>query len=293
MSESAPLPAYSLPPSCQPGTDESKATMRITQLHNAASGEGPYHCADGHTLFMSLAPRPVHYLQKQDGKTYTGLYQKGELLITPANTPLFVRWEGIENCLQIQLTDAFLKRIAGETFGGNGERLQLVPSFQQRDGQVEAIANLILTEYQQNPTGNQLYTDSLANILAVNLLRQFATTQRQLPTYAGGLPQRQLIIILDYIDAHLDQEIKLASLAALVDMSQFHLSHLFKQSMGLSPYQYLLQQRIERAKQLLQTTDGLIADIALECGFNSHSHLTKQFRKATGITPKIFRTNKG
>ncbi|NJN20644.1 MAG: helix-turn-helix transcriptional regulator [Leptolyngbya sp. RL_3_1] len=237
---------------------------------------------------MTLAPRPIHYVQVQDGKTHTGLYQKGDLLITPANTPLFVRWEGEENCLQIQLTDAFLKRIAAETFKGS-DRLQLIPAFQQRDGPVEAIAQLILTELQQNPGGNQLYVDSLANVLAVNVLRQFATTQRQLPLYEGGLPQRQLMQVLDYIDAHLDQEIKLANLAELLGMSQFHFSHLFKQSIGISPYQYLLQQRVERAKQLLKQTNQPIVEIALDCGFNSHSHLSKQFRQLTGMTPKAFR----
>jgi hypothetical protein len=59
-------------------------------------------------------------------------------------------------------------------------------------------------------------------------------------------------------------------------MSQFHFSPLFKQSIGTSPYQYLLQQRIERAKQLLKQTDRSIVDIAFGCGFNSHSHLSKQ-----------------
>lgn len=289
MSESAPRLTQSHTPVMQPSGGEGEETMRVTLFQNP-SGEGPYHCKDGHTLFMSLAARPVHYVQTQDGKTHTGLYQKEDLLITPANTPLFVKWQGEEHCLQIQLTDLFLKRIARETFNGNGERLQLMPVFHQQDKQVIAIANLILTEFQQNPTGNQLCVDSLANLLAVNLLRQFATTQPQLPIYGGGLPQRQLLKILNYIDAHLNQEIKLASLAALLDMSQFHFSHLFKQSMGLTPYQYLLQQRVERAKQLLKQTDRLIADIALDCGFNSHSHLSKQFRQLTGITPKAFRS---
>jgi AraC family transcriptional regulator len=74
-------------------------------------------------------------------------------------------------------------------------------------------------------------------------------------------------------------------------MSQFHFSHLFKQSIGTSPHQYLIQQRIERAKQLLKQTDRSIIDIALECGFNSHSHLSKQFRQLAGMTPRAYRSN--
>jgi AraC family transcriptional regulator len=96
---------------------------------------------------------------------------------------------------------------------------------------------------------------------------------------------------LDYINDHLDRDIKLADLATLLDMSQFHFSHLFKQSLDTSPYQYLLQQRVERAKQLLKQTERSIMDIALDCGFSSHSHLSKQFRQLTGITPKAYRMN--
>ncbi|AFY56850.1 transcriptional regulator containing an amidase domain and an AraC-type DNA-binding HTH domain [Rivularia sp. PCC 7116] len=105
------------------------------------------------------------------------------------------------------------------------------------------------------------------------------------PTYK----LHQLQQILDYIDAHLDKDIKLADLARLLDISQFHFSHLFKQSIGMSPYQYLLQQRVERAKLLLKQKDRLIVDIALECGFSSHSHLSRKFRQLTGITPKQYR----
>ncbi|NJM96148.1 MAG: helix-turn-helix transcriptional regulator [Phormidesmis sp. RL_2_1] len=244
-----------------------------------------------HTLFMSLATRPVHYLQAQDGKTHTGLYQRGEILITPANTPLFVRWEGEEHCLRIRLADEFMRNVARETVVGECDRITLKPEFQTRNPQLESISTMLLNELQQGSLSNRLYIDSLSNILAVNLLRQHATTRPHLPIYEGGLPSRQLRQILDYIDVHLDQEIKLADLAQLLDISQFHFSRLFKQSLGISPYQYLLQQRVECAKQLLKNTDRLITDIALACGFNSHSHLSKQFKQLTGMTPKAYRSS--
>jgi len=247
-------------------------------------------CFEGeHTLFMSLATRPVHYLHSQDGKTHMGLYRRGEMLITPANTPLFSRWEGDENCLQIRLPAEFMRNVARETVVGDCDRITLKPEFKAHNPQLESISTMLLNEVQQGSLSNRLYVDSLSNILAVHLLKQHATTRPHLPVYEGGLPSRQLRQILDYVDVHLEQEIKLADLAQLLDMSQFHFSRLFKQSLGMSPYQYLLQQRVERAKQLLKNTDRLITDIALSCGFNSHSHLSKQFKQLTGITPKAYR----
>jgi AraC family transcriptional regulator len=211
------------------------------------------------------------------------------MLITPANTPLFVRWEGNENCLKIQLPDAFLKQVAEETLGKDGDRLTLVPTFQSRNQQLEAIANLVLVEAQHRQPGGALYLDSLANALAVQLLRHHGTTAVQLQRYQGGLPTYQLNQVLDYVDATLAEDIKLADLAKLLGMSPFHFGRMFKQSIGISPHQYVIQQRVERAKRLLKQTDQAIIDIALECGFNSHSHLSKQFRQVTGVTPKEFR----
>ncbi|MGD1862568.1 MAG: hypothetical protein ACFB0E_21680 [Leptolyngbyaceae cyanobacterium] len=98
---------------------------------------------------MSLKSRPLHYLHTQDGKTHTGLYRYGDMLLTPANTPLFTRWQGDENCLRIQLSESFLKQVAEETLGENGDRFTLVPTFQSRQQQLEAIATLLLAEVQQ------------------------------------------------------------------------------------------------------------------------------------------------
>ena len=269
-------------------TTPRQKNIILQHLQNPA-GEGSCCFESEHTLFISLAPRPIEYLQVQDGKTHTGLYQRGEILITPAHTPLFVRWSGNENCLQIQLTTEFLQCIAGETLNHNSDRLELLPGFQIRDAQIEACAMMLFAEWQQDHFDNGLYLDSLTNVLAVNLLRHHTACKPQLPIYSGGLPPRQLGQVLDYIDAYLDKNIKLVDLAQLLDMSPFHFSRLFKQSIGMTPHQYLSQQRVERAKQLLKKTDRLIIDIALECGFSSHSHLSKQFRQITGITPKAYR----
>ncbi|MBD2459456.1 helix-turn-helix transcriptional regulator [Oscillatoria sp. FACHB-1407] len=252
-------------------------------------GEGNCHYNE-HAICLSLASRPVRLLQIKGGKTYSGLYGKGDMSIMPAAMPVFARWEGDDHYLQIRIRSQFLQTVAQETIASH-HSVELIPEFRIRDRQVEAIGMMLLSEVQQNNPGSKLYIESLTNVLAVHLLRQYAATQPRLPVYEGGIPARQLEQVLDFINEHLDQKIKLADLAALLDMSQFHFSHLFKQSTGIAPYQYLLQQRVERAKQLLKQTDQPIIEIAFQCGFNSHSHLSKQFRQLTGMTPTDYRAH--
>lgn len=225
-------------------------------------GEASCHFSDEHALCMSLAPRPVRFLQIKGGKTHTSLYGKGDISITPAKMPFFARWDSDDCYLQIRIASRFIQRVATETLNLNSDRLELFSEFRIRDRHIESIGLMLLSELKQENWGGKLYIESLANVLAVHLLRQYADTKPRLSRYEGGLPQRQLIQVLDYINQHLERDIKLADLAALLDMSQFHFSHLFKQAMGVPPYQYLLQQRVERAKQLLKQTGLSIVDIA-------------------------------
>jgi AraC family transcriptional regulator len=254
-----------------------------------SSGEAHCHYGKEHTLCLSLAPRPVRLRQVREGKTYTGLYGKGDLSIIPAEVPFFARWDEDDNYLQIRLTARWIQQVASEALEINGDCLEILPEFRTRDPQIEAIGMMLLAELHQESTGNRLYIESLANILAVHLIRHYTIAKPAFPVYEGGLTQHQLLQVLDYIHEHLHEDINLATLAALLNISQFHFSHQFKQSIGITPYQYLLQQRIERAKQLLKGSDRPITDIAFSCGFSSHSHLSRQFRQLTGMTPKAYR----
>lgn len=263
----------------------------IVEQFQHPPGEGECCYRDEHTIYLSLTPCPVRVLQIQGGKSYTALYGKGDISLMPANTRVFARWDGDDNYLRIRIPSRLIQSIAKETIDTNPEELELLTKFRTRDPQIKTIAMMLFSELKQENLGGKLYIESLTNLLAVHLLRKYSASKPGIASEEGGLSEHQRLEVLDYINEHLNQDIRLADLAKLLGISQFHFSRLFKQSVGTAPYQYLLQQRIERAKQLLKKTDRSIVEIAFLCGFNSHSHLSQQFRQFTGVTPKAYRAN--
>jgi AraC family transcriptional regulator len=103
------------------------------------------------------------------------------------------------------------------------------------------------------------------------------------------LSQRSLQQAIAYINEHLAGELSIAEIADEIDMSQYYFSRLFKESTGLSPYQYVISQRIKKAQTLLKTTSLSILEIATQVGFSNQNQLTIQFRKSIGTTPSNYR----
>ena len=104
-----------------------------------------------------------------------------------------------------------------------------------------------------------------------------------------GLSRAQRQKILNYIDQNLDQDLSLKKLAGCLQLSSHYFAHLFKQSMRISPHQYVITQRVEWAKRLLVQADISIAEIAYQVGFSNQAHLNRHFKRCVGITPGQFR----
>lgn len=173
----------------------------------------------------------------------------------------------------------YLRQTAAETGCLNPDKVELRSILKTRDPQLESLAQSFKNEMQSGGMGGRLYSESLGNILAVHLLRHYCDFPPNLQEYKGGLSRYNSL---------LDREIMLTDLAAVAGMSEYHFSRLFKQSMGMAPYQYVIQQQVEQAKRLLKQRDGAVASVAHECGFKSQSHLSRHFRQLTGVTPQKY-----
>lgn len=199
---------------------------------------------------------------------------------------------GVNNIetIMIIVQPDFLDRISIESECVASDQIELHPIINARDRLMESIAYSFLYEMQNEALGGRLYSEALATQFAIHLLRNYCTFPARLKKYSGGLSRHQLKTVIDYIKAHLEENMSLNDLARITQInSSNYFCSLFKQSMGIPPYQYVIQQRVARAKQLLKQDNLPLVEIALRCGFSSQSALSRTFHKLVGITPQKYR----
>jgi AraC family transcriptional regulator len=140
---------------------------------------------------------------------------------------------------------------------------------------------------------DRAYAETLGLLLLWELRHAADPKYSQLNPFRGGLTVSQLRRIKESVDAHISRGIGISELASLVGLSQFHFIRAFKRSVGRSPYQYVLSERISVAKEMLSKSDISIADVARAVGFSDASQLNRVFRKLIGVTPTAFRRENG
>jgi AraC family transcriptional regulator len=243
-----------------------------------------------HWLILPMG-HPACVSQKSDDRWHESTFQQGDSLLIPAEQPSYWRCPGIKAVqteLNIYLQPKLVEQVA-KASGMGAAQVTFINRFGQQDLNLQHIAMLLLAEVRSGGMMGQLYVESLTQVLVVHLLRHYAKSIQIVNSENRNLTRNQLQQAIDYIYANLNRDLSLAELAGVINISPTYFASLFKQAMGVSPHQYVIQQRVEQAKTMLKRTDLAIADIALQVGFSSQSHLTQQFKRLTGMTPKQIR----
>jgi AraC family transcriptional regulator len=135
------------------------------------------------------------------------------------------------------------------------------------------------------------YAQALSLVLMHELFRLERTAPAARPV-RGGLPAWQQKRVAEFIEEHLAEEISLAALAELVDLSLYHFARTFAQSFGAPPHRYHMARRMDRAQSLLQGPALSVTEIGARIGFRETSSFTRAFRKFTGLTPTEYRRHR-
>jgi AraC family transcriptional regulator len=170
--------------------------------------------------------------------------------------------------------------------GHDPGEIEIRNRFQVRDTQLENIGWALREEMECGFPCGQIYFDSLAVAVASRLIRYHGAKSVDMKRPNKRLSDRRLRQVFVYIENNLAENIALADLAAVVDLSVSHFNVLFREAAGLSPHQYLIRRRVERAKDLLSEGKLSISQIATESGFAHQSHLARHMRRMLGVTPK-------
>jgi AraC family transcriptional regulator len=243
-----------------------------------------------HSLLLLLHP-PKEFEARSEGIARKVPPHPGSILVVPAGNPTWWRWSSHSDSLHVFLEPELVARVAAEAFDLDPARA-LVPPLDGLDLlQLRAAMLAVNEELMADAAGGHLAAESLANVLAIHLLRHLSAPRRLGRGRDGVLPRGRLRAVVEYIEEHLDGCPTLAQIAAAAHLSAYHFARQFKAATGLPPHQYVILRRVERAKHLLQTgTDLSLAEVALHAGFSDQSQFTQHFKRLIGVTPGQFRT---
>jgi len=215
----------------------------------------------------------------------------GSIVLVPAGSPTHWRWSGRKDSLHVHLQPSLVERVAAEAFDMDPARLSIPPLDGVQLPQLRAAMLAVNDELTAEGAGGSLAAESLANVLAVQLIRHVRSPRRPDRARDGALPRGRLRAVVEYVEAHLDAGPTLEQMAAIAQVSPYHFARQFKAATGLPPHQYVIARRVERAQRIL-TQDGnaSLAEVAARAGFSDQSQFSRHFKRLLGVTPGQFRT---
>ncbi len=259
----------------------------------------PFHelnldAAHTHRLTLHLAG-PILIERTRDGRRDRKWSDAGCSNLIPAGVPATRSFRGQADFLVFHLPRDLIDEVAAESFDIDARRVDLVESMANQDPTIDHFGRLLLAESEAGAgsAGTSLYTDALACGLATHLIRDYSHGSPHTvasPECMVGWRLRQAI---DYMHAHIDEELTLVRLSAESGLGPGHFARAFRQATGEPPYKYLIRLRIDLARRLLEHTRTPIIEVALGCGFEQPNHFATMFRKVTGVSPRDYRKRIG
>jgi AraC family transcriptional regulator len=196
-------------------------------------------------------------------------------------------WVGLMNVphLQVGISDAALMASSDGAYG----EVELRASRKFANPRLRALVAAAQAEMVAGFPGGRLFLDSIEQAMAIALVKDYAVRHRPVQIYQGGLGSARLRRIKELVDVKMEDDLSLDEMAQSVGLSTAHFARMFRKSTGETPHQFVLRQRVERAKAMLRAPDGRVLDVAVACGFKTQQHFAQVFRDVCGVSPTEYR----
>ena len=249
------------------------------------------------TLVCVHTGAPAKLACCRNGRRYAGTSVHGDIDIIPAQTPM--RWQMFDqndNTLVLSLPQSLLNSIAAD-LDVDGRQIEIRNRFQIRDTDLAVLGWSMKRELELGCPSGRPYLDGLTLAVASRVMARHSSGEigaarirrNQSRRDATSLDGRRLKQVLSFIEEQLAEELSLAQVAAAAGLSVSRLKVLFRTSTGLPVHQFIIQRRVERAKDLLRKDHLSMADVAAAAGFSHQSHMARHMRRAMGLAPRELR----
>jgi len=260
----------------------------LLESHLVQPGEIPQHEHPDLVLHLQLGG-DEDFEWWSAGKNAVEHTRPGSMILIPPGTSDRLKWSGASERLIVSVRQSDLAELA------NDLGVERNPEFKTNWSLHDASTQHLVTEMGREarrafPLGN-LYADLLAIGLQTQLLKNYAIDPLKTSALKGGISLPSLKRAMEYINANLAEDVHLESIANELDLSASHFAHEFRNTTGQTPYQYLLDQRMAKAKDLLRRTKLPVQFISASTGFSSPANFVRTFRQRVGLTPEAWRGN--
>jgi AraC family transcriptional regulator len=232
---------------------------------------------------MMLGPGSIEWGSKRSALEKFG-YAAGDLALCHRHEG---EWVGLMNVrhLQLGISDAALMASSDGAYG----EVELHPSRKFADPRLSALVAAARAEMVAGFPSGRLFMDSVEQAMAVTLVEGHAVRHRPVQIYRGGLGSARLRRIKELVHAKMGDDLSLDEMAQSIGLSTAHFARMFRKSTGETPHQFVLRQRVERAKAMLRVPDARVLDVAVACGFTTQQHFAQVFRDVCGVSPTQYR----
>ncbi|MBY0111603.1 MAG: AraC family transcriptional regulator [Phycisphaerales bacterium] len=214
----------------------------------------------------------------------------GQILVSPAGRPILIDAEGSIGFCGLAFPWSRVQACVREAGARETPDFGLFHNRVLVDAPVRGLTLALRDEVEAGAPSGTLFADALLHAIIARLLHLASLAPQ--PRRTSRLSDRDIAAIRDYIHDHLAAPIEIADLSRIVHLSSFHFARCFRASVGVSPHEYLLRERISRAQDLLRGSRGQasVADVARAVGFCNSSHLARHFRRIVGVSPSVWAT---